>query len=279
MCKIRRPSPGRQLLCGDLPNRGMFDCDDDSLLGLQRSAIAVRKLLISSAVMATMASFLLTAFGQNPATGGVKPKSSQVTPAAAQADSPHKIGLIDMGRVFKEYKKFEALREDWKAELQTNEESAKQLAGKVQKIMEEMKAFKPGSPEYVKLEKQQTQMAAEFESFRKSSQRTLMQKEADIYKTVYLESMEVVEKFAKHYGYTLVMRFNSENIEGEDLQKLQVGLNRVIIYHQPEDDLTDGVIGHLNKLYDKKAGGGSPGAAPGRPSVQEASGKKASGNN
>ncbi|MCX7422158.1 MAG: OmpH family outer membrane protein [Planctomycetia bacterium] len=238
----------------------------------------MRKLLISSAVAATMASFLLTASGQAPSTGGAKPKSGSVTQAAAQGESPHKIGLIDMGRVFKEYKKFEALREDWKAELQTNEENAKQLAGKVQKIMEEMKAFKPGSPEYVKLEKQQTQLAAEFESFRKNSQRTLMQKEADIYKTVYMESMEVVEKFAKHYGYTLVMRFNSENIEGEDLQKLQIGLNRVIVYHQSEDDLTDGVIGHLNKTYDKKAGGGTSSGASARPRVQEAGGTKANNN-
>ena len=148
----------------------------------------MRKLLISSAVAATMASFLLTASGQAPSTGGAKPKSGSVTQAAAQGESPHKIGLIDMCRVFKEYKKFEALREDWKAELQTNEENAKQLAGKVQKIMEEMKAFKPGSPEYVKLEKQQTQLAAEFESFRKNSQRTLMQKEADIYKVLKVRS-------------------------------------------------------------------------------------------
>ena len=141
-----------------------------------------------------------------------------------------------------------------------------------------MKTYKPGDPAFVKLEKQQTQMAAEFESFRKNSQRTLMQKEADIYKTVYLESMEVVDKFAKHYGYTLVMRFNSENIEGEDLQKLQIGLNRVIVYHQSEDDLTDGVIGHLNKLYEKKPGGGTPGTSTGRPRIQEAGGTKA-GNN
>ena len=65
----------------------------------------MRKLLLCSAVAATMASFLLTAYGQNPTTGGAKPKSGTVTPAAAQAESPHKIGLIDMGRVFKEYKK------------------------------------------------------------------------------------------------------------------------------------------------------------------------------
>src|SRR6266436_2412713 len=108
-----------------------------------------------------------------------------------------------------------------------------------------MKTYKPGVPEFAKLEKQQGQLTLEFESFRKNSQRTLMQKEADIYKTVYLEAMEVVEKFAKVYHYTLVMLFNSENIEGEDLQKLQIGLNRVIVYHQTEDDLTPEPRSHV----------------------------------
>lgn len=221
----------------------------------------MKKLLITSAVMASLASFLVTAFGQGTSATG---KKSSATAPAQQAEAPHKIGLIDMGRVFKEYKKFEALREDWKAELATNEEQAKQMAGRIQKVIEQMKTYKSGDENFIKLEKQQTQMAAEFESFRKNSQRELMRKEADIYKTVYLETMEVIEKFAEHYGYTLVMRFNSENVEGEDLQKLQIGLNRVIVYHRGEDDLTDGVVSHLNKLYERssKSGSGVGGSVP-----------------
>ena len=226
----------------------------------------MKKLLISFAVMASLASFLVTAFGQNQTTTGSKPKPASAT-TAPQGDPPHKIGLIDMGRVFKEYKKFDALREDWKAELQTNEDSAKKLAGDVQKVVEEMKTYKAGSQEFIAAEKKQAQLAANFELFRKNSQRELMRKEADIYKTVYLEAMTVVERFAEHYGYTLVMRFNSENIEGEDLQKLQIGLNRVIVYHRNDDDLTDPVITHLNKQYDKSLNSAAP---KGRPAPQSA---------
>lgn len=221
----------------------------------------MKKLLILSTVMASLATFFVTAYGQGTSATGTKKAASA---AAQPADSPHKIALIDMGRVFKEYKKFDALREDWKAELTTNENSAKELAQKIQKITEQMKTFKSGDEKFISLEKEQTRMAADFESFRKNSQRDLMRKEADIYKTVYLETMEVVEKFAQHYGYTLVMRFNSENVEGEDLQKLQVGLNRVIVYHRSEDDLTDGVVTHLNRLYEKttKSGAGAGSSVP-----------------
>jgi outer membrane protein len=42
---------------------------------------------------------------------------------AAQADaSPHRIALIDMARVFKNYKKFEAMRDELKGELTKSEE-------------------------------------------------------------------------------------------------------------------------------------------------------------
>lgn len=210
----------------------------------------MKKLLLSVAVLASLASVLVNAYGQN-STGGT---SKKVTPASATAaESPHKIGLIDMGRVFKEYKKFEVLREEWKTEYTANEDNLKTMATAIQKVVEQMKQYKPGSEEFVKLEAQQGQMAAKFETTRKNSQRELVRQEADIYKTVYLETMDVLKKFADHFNYTLIMRFNSEEVEGEDLQKLQIGLNRVIVFHRTEDDLTDGVVGHLNTLYEKGA--------------------------
>ncbi len=206
----------------------------------------MKKLLLASVVLAGVASLFVNAYGQTSSSGTAPKKAAGANP---NSDPPHKIGLIDMGRVFKEYKKFEALREDWKAELTANENKAKDMAAKVQKLAEQMKTYKTGDDKYVELEKRQTQAAAEFESYRKNSQRMLMQKEADIYKTVYLEAMEQVDRYAKHFRYTLVMRFNSEGIEGEDLQKLQLGLNRVIVYHREEDDLTDGIVNSLNTSY------------------------------
>lgn len=203
----------------------------------------MKKHLLVSLIVAGVASLFVNAYAQTP--GSAVKKSA----APVEKDPPHKIGLIDMGRVFKEYHKFDALRDDWKDDLNANEAKAKEMASKVQKLAEQMKQYKSGTTEYVELEKKQTQAAAEFETFRKSSQRTLMQKEADIYKTVYLEAMDQVQQFANHFGYTLVLRFNSEEIEGEDLQKLQLGLNRVIVYHRDEDDLTDGVIQRLNKKF------------------------------
>lgn len=220
----------------------------------------MRKILLSSAVLAGLASVFVNAYGQNAGTGGTKKAAAPATAAATQAEIPHKIALIDMGRVFKEYKKIEVLKEDWKSEFQVNEDNAKKLTAQIQQVVEQMKEFKQGSPEFIKLEKQQTDMAAKLGAFKQTAQRELLRKEAELLKTVYLETMDVVEKMAVKYGYTLVMRFNSDTFEGEDMSKMQLVMNRVIVYHQTEDDLTDGVINHLNRRFDA----GQPKAASGQ---------------
>ncbi len=217
----------------------------------------MRKLLLSSAVLACLASVFVNAYGQNAGTGGTKKSVAPASATASQAEPPHKIALIDMGRVFKEYKKIEVLKEDWKAEFQVNEENAKKMTAQIQQVIEQMKEFKQGSPEFIKLEKQQTDLAARLGAFKQTAQRELLRKEADLLKTVYLEAMDVVERFADHFGYTLVMRFSSDTFEGEDMNKMQTVMNRTIIFHRPEDDLTDGVIRQLNKQF----AGGQPKAA------------------
>lgn len=216
----------------------------------------MRKFLLTSAVLASLASVFVNAYGQNPAASSTK-KSTAPAAAAAQAEAPHKIALIDMGRVFKEYKKIEVLKEDWKSEFSVNEDNAKKMTTQVQQVIEQMKEFKPGSPEFIKLEKQQTDLAARLGAFKQTAQRELLRKEAELLKTVYLETMDVVEKFADKFGYTLVMRFNSDTFEGEDMSKMQLVMNRVIVFHRSEDDLTDGVISYLNRQFEK----GQPKAA------------------
>lgn len=198
----------------------------------------MKKLISLSIVAAICAGFATSACGQN----------SSAAPAPS-ADTPHKVGLIDMARVFKEYKKFENLREDLKSEIAQSDEQAKAMATELQKLQEEMKTFEQGKPEYNSLEKQLAEKASKFEAFRKVAQRDFLRKESQIYKTVYLEVVDVVKKYSEIYHYTLILRFNSEKIEGSDPQKLIQGLNRQVIFHRPDDNITDSVITYLNRNY------------------------------
>ena len=202
----------------------------------------MRKYFLSAAavaILAGVASFLGSqgAFAQN-------------APAAAAAT--HKVGLIDMAHVFKNYKKFEALRDELKSEIEQADREAQSKAAHVKKKQEELKSspFKPGSPEYNSLESEITQLVAEFENFRRVSQREFLAKEAKVYKTIYLEATDAVSLYAKYYKYTLVLRFNREKIQdAQDPKEILNSMNHQVVYHTPEDDITLSVLKYLNDRY------------------------------
>ncbi len=178
------------------------------------------------------------------------------TAKAQQAAAPHKVALIDMSHVFKNYKKFDAMREGLKAQIGQSDKQAKAMAENIKAIQKELQSgtFKQGSPQYNTREKELIRLTAEFEAFRKNTQRELMRKESQIYKQIYIEVTGTVKKYAEHYNYTLVIRFNRDQIGGEDgenPQQIISGMNRQVVYFRGENDITDPIVNYLNSQYAK----------------------------
>lgn len=192
--------------------------------------------------------------------------------ASAQSAAPanaksveHKVGLIDMAHVFKNYTKFTALREELKAEIQQSDAKAKAMAEQIQAVQKEMQDFKQGSPEYLAREKQLAQAASDFEAFRKVAQRDFLRKESRIYHTIYMEVTDTVKKYAKIYNYTLIMRFNRESLDTDDPKKLIQGMNRQVVFHRADDDITLSVLDYLNRSYKPSSAGAAPTRSGARP--------------
>lgn len=212
---------------------------------LSASAVAVATILAGSAAAQEKS-------GTRPATSG-----AAATPATDTL--PHRVALIDMAYVFKNYKKFEVLREDLKAEVTAGEEIAKAKAEEIRNLQAKMKTYTETSPEYSKAEGELAKKSAEFEAFRRAAQRDFLKKESQIYHTVYMDVSDLVAKYAKHYNYTLVMRFSREDLDTENAQKLIEGMNRQVVYYRDQDDITDEVTDVLNRQF-------GTAAAPARPS-------------
>ena len=51
------------------------------------------------------------------------------------------------------------------------------------------------------------------------------------------------------HKYTLVIRFNREELDTENPQNLLQGMNRQVVYHKPEDDITVSVLDYLNRKF------------------------------
>jgi Skp family chaperone for outer membrane proteins len=165
-------------------------------------------------------------------------------------DRPHRIGLIDMARVFKSYKKFEALRDELKGDLQKSEDKFKQMAEQIRREQNELKQYKEGTDEYTKTENLIVRHTTQAETYRKTTQRDLVRREAQIYKTIYLEVADAVQKYARLKNYTLVLRFSSDEVEAsENPEDVMRGLNRQVVYYRPSDDITVAIVAFLNNRY------------------------------
>ena len=200
----------------------------------------MKKLILSASIVVCMVGLglaLNNAWGQ----GATKTAVEQV---------PHKVGLIDMAFLFSKYTKFEALRNDLKAEIESADGALKVRLEKIKGLQAEMKELVPNSPQFVAREKQITEMAGAAEAERKNLQRQFMREETKVYQTVYREVLDAVNKYAAIYKYTLIVRYSRDDAEvGDDPQKVMQALQRQVVFNRPEDDITDAVLNYLNKQY------------------------------
>lgn len=202
----------------------------------------MRKIIVSTAIVAILA---VSTFS----IGTVRGQAGN-----ASADPPHKIGLIDMAYVFKEYKKFKAFRESIKQDIDRSQQQKIEKEKRLLGIQQQMKMLKPESPEYVALEKELIQKKNAYDIFRQDTQRKFLKKESDLYKTIYLDVAQMVQYFAEHYHYTLIIRFNRKSVqEAEDSKEILAGMNRQIVYYKTKDDITLPVLQALNERYAKTA--------------------------
>jgi len=216
---------------------------------------------------------LFVCFAVAAATAGIATAPAQAQEkAAAAAAGTHQVGLIDMAHVFKNYDKFKSMTEDMQGDAKKAQADAEAMVEQMKQVQTKMQSLQEGSEDYIKNETQILTLQTKLESFRKVQQREFLRKEAEIYKTVYMEVQEAVQKYAKYYKYTLIIRFNRQSVDAaENPQEIITSMNRQVVYYRDQDDLTDPILNFLNDEY-KKASGGA--AAPAREAKKPAQTKQ-----
>ncbi|MFO1095715.1 MAG: hypothetical protein U0992_20780 [Planctomycetaceae bacterium] len=76
----------------------------------------MKKLIVCLASAALVAACVL---GPRVGNSQERPRTAAASgPAAAAADTPHQVGLIDMSYVFKEYTKFKTMSDELRSEVE-----------------------------------------------------------------------------------------------------------------------------------------------------------------
>lgn len=185
--------------------------------------------------------------------------------AQQQPVPKHQVGLIDMAHVFKNYEKFTAMTESLQQEIEQTDGQAKSHVERIQQLQSQLQGgnLQEGSPDYLKLEREMLKAQTDLETFKRVAQRDFLRKEADIYKTIYLEVEDAVKRYASYYQYTLVLRFNRQKVdEAENPRDIINGMNRQVVFFRAQDDLTDPILDFLNAEWRKHTGARPAGNAP-----------------
>ncbi len=220
----------------------------------------MKKLFVCFAVAAASVGFAMA-----PASAQERPVAAPAKAVAPAAAATHQVGLIDMAHVFKNYDKFKSMSEDMQADAKAAQSEAEAMVEQMKTIQETMQKLTEASPDYTKQETQILTLQTKLETFRKVQQREFLRKEAEIYKTVYMEVQNAVQRYAKYYKYTLVLRFNRQSVDAaENPQEIITSMNRQVVHYREEDDLTDPILDFLNDEYNKSKGGAPTGGTPGR---------------
>lgn len=192
------------------------------------------------------------------------PSATTFAQDATSTSIPHKVALIDISQVLKQYKKVESLRTEIKAEIAKSEPLRTSMMKQIDTLNKRLKSgsIEPGSVKAAELEQQTDKLKAELVVYNKNERKRILRREAQLLKTIHGEIKAVVKRAADAWGYTLVLRFNSAP-SGSTTPNSVVGeLQRQVVYYRTEDDITKPVIEYLNKQHLKQTPAPRTGAQP-----------------
>jgi Skp family chaperone for outer membrane proteins len=180
-------------------------------------------------------------------------------PAGAVAAS-NKIAVVDLVRVFNEFKQTKALNAkmmEYRKAL-TDEKDQKQQ--KVNALREQLESFAPDSADYYKRREELTRLRIDLEVWQGVKLDELGEHHLRWIKRTYQMVTDEVAALAKLKGVDLVVtREEMDTPNTSDTSKLmqatlQQILNRKVVYSDPMLDITEEVLKRLDAGFEKRGG-------------------------
>lgn len=163
------------------------------------------------------------------------------TASAQESKQSGIVAVLDVAKVFKENRDFESkmqsiksTADQLKASIQQKQEAIKQEAGGLQQ-------FEVGSPERNQMEADLVQKQAKLRTEAHQAEVDLLSKEARVYYDTYQQMQSILSSLSTEYGISLVLRFDSEEVDASNRGEVIKGVNRAVVYQQGLD-LTKMVI-------------------------------------
>jgi len=177
-------------------------------------------------------------------------------PAGARPPATHQ-AVIDIGYIFKNHARFKAQMDKMRDEVMAAENGLKAERDRINGLVEQLKGFNPGTPEYKKLEAEVAKAQGEFNVTAQLQKKDFMDREASVYHDVFGEIEQAVARFAQEHGIAVVHRFDGDPVDSGDRNQVLRGITKPLVYYDRSIDITPDVLRLLNA--------GAVASAPGQP--------------
>jgi Skp family chaperone for outer membrane proteins len=179
--------------------------------------------------------------GQAPGQPAVRP----MVPAQSAQPASH-TAVIDVGYIFKNHSRFKAAMDKMKDEVLAAENGLKAERDRINGLMEQLKGFNVGTPEYKRLEAEIAKAQGDFNVNAQLQKKDFMEREAKVYMQVYDEVEKAVTQFAREHRIAVVLRFDGDPVDSSDRNQILRGITKPIVYYEPGIDITPDVLKMLN---------------------------------
>ncbi len=183
-------------------------------------------------------------------------------PVFAQGGAHYGVAVIDLKEVFEQHKRFQQMRQQLMNDVQTAESTVKARQEELRALVEQLKALRPGTPEYKNLEADIANREADLKVDINIQKKDFMQREAKIHYHIYREVLQEISHFAQQRRLSAVLRINSEQPDVENPQSILQELNKPVVYYDAAIDITVPILQILNQRA------GNPPAAQGQQPAQ-----------
>lgn len=162
------------------------------------------------------------------------------------------VALLDVGYIFKNHKGFETQMDAMKADVANFEEGLKQQQQQIQAAGKQISSYKPGSPDYKRIEEQTTKQLADLKVKTQLKRKEIMENEAKIYLATYKQVYAAVEAYAKKNRIDLVLRYDRETNSGNaDPRETLKIINRPVIYNDALD-ISDAILAQFGNVASRQ---------------------------
>ncbi|MGI9176719.1 MAG: OmpH family outer membrane protein [Pirellulales bacterium] len=198
-------------------------------------------------------------FGQTVAQAQVSTQPAPVAAPVARAATPAShVAVIDVGYIFKNHTRFKGAMDKMKDEVLAAENVLKAERDRINGLMEQLKGFNVGTPEYKKLEAEVAKAQGDFSVNAQLQKKDFMDREAKVYFQVYSEVERAVSQFARDNGIAVVHRFDGDPVDSSDRNRILGSITKPIVYYDPQIDITPDILRMLNA----SSVAGAPAAQP-----------------